>query len=67
MDRGVHYQAEKSMAVSGLGCRMALVGTEWLVSLLCMNGLRKQSSHLVEPAVKLYPSVDELAVASRGL
>jgi len=55
------------MAVSGLGCRMALVGTGWLVSLLCMNGVRKQSSNLVEPAVKLYPSLDELAVASRVL
>ena len=52
------------MAVSGFGCRMVLVGTGWLVSLLCMNGLRKQSSHLVEPAVKLYPSLDELVVAS---
>jgi len=64
MGQGVHRQAEKSMAYRELGCRMALVGTGWLVSLPRMNGLRKQSSHLVEPTVKPFPSLDELAATS---
>ena len=35
---------------AGLGIRKALVGTGWVVSLLlCMTGLKKQSSHLVQP------------------
>jgi len=48
----------------GLGCRMALVGSGWPVSLPRMNGLTKQSSHLVEPTVKSFPSLDELAATS---
>ena len=43
-----------------------LVGTRWTVSLLCMNGLRKQSSHFVGPpflVVKLIPSVDGLVAS----
>jgi len=39
-----------SVAVSGLSFRKALFGTGWVVSfLLCMIGLRKQSSQL-EPS-----------------
>jgi len=37
------------MSASGLGCRKAFVGPWWVISLLCMTGLRKQSSILVEP------------------
>jgi len=34
-----------SMVASGLGCRKALVGTGWAISLLlCMNWLRQQPS-----------------------
>jgi len=37
-------------AVFGLSFRKALVSTGWVVSLLlCMTGLKKQSSHLVQP------------------
>ena len=51
-----HHQAKKSVAVSGLYCRMALVGTRWPLSLpLCINGLTKQFSHLLFLAVKLFP------------
>ena len=36
------------MPASGLSCRKALVSTGWSISLLlCMNGLRKQTSSLV--------------------
>ena len=46
----VHLQGVISIAVSGLGFRKALVGTGWAVSfLLCMTGIRKQSSHFVRP------------------
>jgi len=46
----VHLKGAKSMAASGLGCRKPLVGTGWAISLLlCMNGLREQSSDLVGP------------------
>jgi len=39
----------------GFSCRKLLVSTGWAVSLLlCMNGLRKQSSGLPFPAVKLF-------------
>jgi len=37
----VHRQVKKSMAMSRLSYKMALVGTGWPISLLCMNGLRK--------------------------
>ena len=49
-----------NMAATGLSCRKPLVGTGWAISLLlCMNGLRKQSSghvHVGPPllAVKLF-------------
>ena len=49
-----------NMAASGLSCRKLLVSTGWAISislLLCMNGLRKQSSGLVGPpfpAVKIF-------------
>ena len=36
----VHPKGANSMAASGLGCRKALVGTGWAISLLlCMNWL----------------------------
>ena len=38
-----------SMVVPELGCRKALVGTGKAISLLCANGLRKQSASLVGP------------------
>ena len=38
-----------SMAASGLGLEKLLVGAGWAISLLCTNGLRKQSSRLVGP------------------
>ena len=44
----LHTKGVNSMAASGLGCRKALAGTGWALSLLlCMTGLRKQSSGLV--------------------
>ena len=46
----MHPKGANSMASSGLGCRKALVGTGWAISLLlCMTGLRIRSSDLVEP------------------
>jgi len=54
----VHPTSANIMAVSGLSFENTLVGTRWAVSvLLCTNGLRKQSSHLLGPpfpAVKLF-------------
>jgi len=42
------------MAVSELSYRKALVGLGWVISLLlCTIGVRKQSSHLVGPALLL--------------
>ena len=44
------YWFANSMAVSELSFEKTLVGTGWAISvLLCINGLRKQSSHLVGP------------------
>ena len=44
----VHPKGANRVAASGLGCRKALVGTGWAISLLlCMNRLRKQPSGLV--------------------
>ena len=46
----MHPKGADSMAASGLkiGCRKALVGTGWVISLLlCMNWLRIQPSVLV--------------------
>jgi len=46
----VHPKGTNSMAASGLGCRKAMVGTGWAISLLfCMNWLRIQHSGLVGP------------------
>ena len=46
----MHPKGANSMAASGLGCRKALVGTGWAISLLpCLNWLRKQPSSLVGP------------------
>jgi len=46
----VHLQGVNSMAMSGLVYRKPLVGSRWATSrLLCMNGLRKQTFHLVGP------------------
>ena len=40
------------MAAARLGCKVAMVGTEWANSCSgCMNGLRKRYSHLVGNAV----------------
>jgi len=44
----VQPKGAKSITISGFGFRKVLVGTMWIVSLLlCMTGLRKQSSQLV--------------------
>ena len=63
-------QGENSMAVSGLSYRNVLVGITWVghfsPAIHKINGLRKQSSHLVRcpcPAVKL--RVNELKVIGR--
>ena len=46
----MHLQGVNSMAMSGLVYRKPLVGSRWATSLLlCMNGLRKQTFHLVGP------------------
>ena len=48
----MHPKGADSMAASGLkiGCRKALVGTGWVISLLfCMNRLRSLPSVLVGP------------------
>ena len=46
----MYPKGANSIAASGLGCRKALVGTGWAISLLlCMTGLRKRSSGLVGP------------------
>jgi len=37
----VHPKDANSMAASRLSCRKPLVGTEWPISLLCTNGVRK--------------------------
>ena len=47
----MHPKGANSMAASGLDCRKALVGTGWAISLLCMNGLRKQTSGLVGASI----------------
>jgi len=51
----------KLQAVSGLVYRKHLVGSRWAASLLlCMNGLRKQTFHLVGPpllVLKVYFTV----------
>jgi len=53
-----------SMSMAGLGYRKSLVW-QWVV-ILCKNGLRKQSSHLVEPsfqALKVFYSLDRWLLA----
>ena len=46
----MHPKGANSMATSGLGCRKAMGGIGWAISLLlCMNWLRKQHSGLVGP------------------
>ena len=45
----MHPKDANSMAASGLGCRKALVSIGWVISLLCMNGLRKETPGLVGP------------------
>ena len=43
----MYTKGANSMVAFGLGCRKALAGTEWAISLLlCINRLRKQSSGL---------------------
>jgi len=61
-------QGENSMAVSGLSYRNVLVGITWVghfsPAIHKINGLRKQSSHLVRcpcPAVKLRVNWGSLA------
>jgi len=52
-----------SMAISGLWFGNALVGSEWAIAvLLCMNGLRKQSSH---PARRPFPAGKHLSQSGR--
>ena len=49
-DRGRWVGAPEGLAASMLGCRKALVGTGWVISLLfCMNRLRNLPSVLVGP------------------
>ena len=53
--------AENSMAVSGLSCRTALIGTGGAISLLLCWSEREQSTNLVGPpfvAVRFPPSLD---------
>ena len=68
--RWVNLKVANSMDVSGLSFEKTLVGTGWAISvLLCINGLRKQSSHLVGPpflTVKLF-SQSGVAVAGQEL
>jgi len=46
----VHLLGANSMAMSWLGCRKAMVGTEWPIPLLFgINGLRNKLCHLVGP------------------
>ena len=46
----VHPKGANSMAMSGLICRMALVGTGRAISVpFGINGLRNKSSYLVRP------------------
>jgi len=46
----VHPKGANSMAVSGLSCRKALVGTGKAISVLFgINGLRNKPSYLVGP------------------
>ena len=46
----VHPKGANSIAITGLGCRKALVGTRWAISLLlCKNRLRRHPSGLVGP------------------
>ena len=63
----MHLKGANSMAVFGLSFRSTLVGTGWATSLLlCISGLRKQSSHLVGPlflVVKLFPCLDKRLLA----
>jgi len=50
----VHLKGADSMAISGLSFRNNLVGSGWATAvLLCMNGLRKQSSL---PAWRPFPA-----------
>ena len=55
------------MAISGHSFRNTLVGSGWATSvLLCMNGLRKQSSHISRCsflAGKPFPHLDKLLPA----
>ena len=63
----MHPKGADRMAISGLSFRNALVGTGWAIAvLLCMNKLRKQSSHLAcHPflARSLFPSLGEQLLA----
>ena len=46
----MHPKDANSMAMSGLACRMALVGTGRAISVpFGINGLRNKSSYLVRP------------------
>ena len=62
----MHLQGVNSMAMSGLVYRKPLVGSRWAASLLlCMNGLRKQTFHLVGPPLPVlkgfFHSLDTVA------
>jgi len=54
------------MATSGLSCGEAFVGICWAISLLlCMTGLRKQTSGLVESpflSMKLYSQSAQVVI-----
>ena len=59
-----HHQAKKSVAVSGLYCRMALVGPRWPLSLpLCINRLTKTVLSPPISGSEAFPSLDEWSLA----
>ena len=61
----MHLKGADSMAVSGLHFGNALVGSEWVTAvLLCMNGLRKQSSC---PALRPFPAGKHFSQSGRAV
>ena len=51
----MHLKGANSMAVSGLACRKALVGTGRAISILFgINGLRNKPSYLVGPPFPVF-------------
>jgi len=67
----MHPKGTNSMAVSGFSFGNTLIGSGWATSvLLCTNGLRKRSCHLVWhpfPAGSFIPSLDKWLPGEREL